>query len=238
AAPDAPALDRRALATRALADLPPIPLQNAMNPLAVHCFAQLAPNEHRQPTQPIFRIRRDQPADKLDEIAIEFGRPPPFSPVVEGRPWYAEPPAELRDGHHLPLRAHLALHRQKVVSGFPDRAANFFRASSSSTSSPIFARSSRTSASCSACSSSARAFRLRSPPFTNVSIHVSTSDCLRSCSRHTSTSFFSPRISSSSSSTFRFAVHRWIVGSISSSPGLGRCTLSSPRGEPSHGGAT
>src|SRR5262249_32983421 len=69
------------------------------------------------------------------------------------------------------------------------------RASSSSTSSPIFAPRSRTPASWTACSSSARALRLRSPPFTNVSIHPSTSDCLRSCSRHTSTSFRSPRIS-------------------------------------------
>src|SRR5262249_32097725 len=137
----------------------------------------------------------EQPTDQLDQRLVERGGPWPLPAIVERRPRQAEPAAQLRDRHHLPLRSHGALHRQKAVSGFPDRAANFFRASSSSTSSPILARSSRTSASCAACSSSARALSPRSPPFTNVSIHASTSDCLRSCSRHTSTSFRSPRIS-------------------------------------------
>ena len=143
-----PPLDARPLAARPLPNLPAVCFENPVNPLAVHGFAQLPPHEHRQPAQPVVGIRRDQPADQLHQSAIQFPAPVPFAAVVEGRSRHAEPLAQLRDRYPLALLAHHALYRQKAVSGFPDRAANFFLASSSSTSSPIFARSSRTSASC------------------------------------------------------------------------------------------
>ena len=83
--------------------------------------------------------------------------------VVERRPRHAEPPAELRDRHRLPLRHASGPAPSEGFLGFPGQGVQFFRASSSRTSSPTFARSSRTSRSWTACSSSLRAFRPRSP---------------------------------------------------------------------------
>jgi hypothetical protein len=82
------------------------------------------------------------------------------------------------------------------------------------------ARNSATSRSWLARSSSARALSPRSPAFTKISIQLLTSDCLRSCSRHTSTSFASPLITAAA------ARPRGVPSTALSSLGGGRAQVS------------
>src|SRR5262249_59065346 len=63
--PGHPAPRARALAARALPDLPAVHLENPMDPLAVDGRAQLPPHEHGGPAEPVVGILGDQPTDQL-----------------------------------------------------------------------------------------------------------------------------------------------------------------------------
>jgi hypothetical protein len=72
----------------------------------------------------------------------------------------------------------------------------------------------------------------RSPAFTNVSIHASTSDCFRSCSRHTSASFRSPGLAERVSQPFASASTAGTPLSPSPPPRVGCCTPVQSKKEP------
>jgi hypothetical protein len=79
--------------------------------LPVHGLAQLPSHEHREPAESVVGILRDEPPNQLDQCSVELNGSRPLPAIVQRRARQPEPPAQLRDRHHLPLRTHRALHR-------------------------------------------------------------------------------------------------------------------------------